>query len=200
MKKIISLFQKNHATDHLARNDVTPGAEWVVAGEGKATRKLDGTCCMVRGGRLFKRREVHCGPPRDLDANGNTVFDYNFPPGFELESTDDVTHKAFGWVPVTTAKEDRWCNEAFGGDLLPDGTYELCGPKINGNPEASPKHELFLHGAIELPECPRDFDGIRKYLSGLDIEGVVWHNHDGRMVKVKCRDFGIKRIKISNVT
>jgi hypothetical protein len=27
--------------------DVTPGCEWVMAGEGVATRKYDGTACLV---------------------------------------------------------------------------------------------------------------------------------------------------------
>jgi len=44
MKKIITLFQRNYKTDRLVRNEVTPGAEWVINGEGVATRKYDGTC------------------------------------------------------------------------------------------------------------------------------------------------------------
>lgn len=38
MKKIISLFQRNYDGDRLVRNEVTPGAEWVINGEGTATR------------------------------------------------------------------------------------------------------------------------------------------------------------------
>src|SRR4051812_20540845 len=55
MQKIISLFQRNYDGNRLVRDEVTPGAEWVVAGEGVATRKWDGTCCMIRGAQLFKR-------------------------------------------------------------------------------------------------------------------------------------------------
>jgi hypothetical protein len=40
---------------------------------------------------------------------------------------------------------------------------------------------------------PRDFDGLREYLAGKDIEGIVWHHSDGRMAKIKLRDFGHKR-------
>ena len=54
MRKIISLFQRNYDGDRLVRNEVVPGAEWVLAGEGIATRKYDGTCCMVRDGKLYK--------------------------------------------------------------------------------------------------------------------------------------------------
>ena len=44
MRKMITLFQRNYGSDDLARNEVMPGAEWVLAGEGLATRKHDGTC------------------------------------------------------------------------------------------------------------------------------------------------------------
>ncbi len=40
------------------------------------------------------------------------------------------------------------------------GSYELCGPKVNGNPEGSPHHVLVRHGALVL-EAPRDDDGLR---------------------------------------
>jgi hypothetical protein len=50
MQKIISLFQRNYDTDRLVRDEVTPGAEWVINGEGIATRKWDGTCCKIEKG------------------------------------------------------------------------------------------------------------------------------------------------------
>jgi hypothetical protein len=47
-----------------------------------------------------------------------------------------------------------------------------------------------------LPDVPRDYDGLFKYfLEHNDIEGVVWRTADGRMVKIKGKDFGIKRVK-----
>lgn len=61
MQKIISLFQRNYDGDRLVRDEITPGAEWVTAGEGLATRKYDGTCCMIRDEKLFKRHEVKTG-------------------------------------------------------------------------------------------------------------------------------------------
>ena len=42
MKKIISLYQRNYNGDRQVRDEVVPGAEWVIAGEGVATRKWDG--------------------------------------------------------------------------------------------------------------------------------------------------------------
>lgn len=185
MKKIISLFQRNYDGDRQVRNEITPGAEWVVAGEGVATRKFDGTCCLVRDGRLYKRYEVKAGgiPPAD------------FEPANEV---DEITGKQQGWVPVGDGPEDKWHREAFVfgvllGNRLFDGTYELIGPKVQGNPEQSTRHLLIRHGQFILRDCPRDFDGLRKWLICQDIEGVVWHHPDGRMVKIKAKDFGIKR-------
>jgi len=40
MKKIPSLFQRNYDGDRLVRDEVVPGAEWVMAGEGTATRQV----------------------------------------------------------------------------------------------------------------------------------------------------------------
>ena len=75
---------------------------------------------------------------------------------------------------------------------VPDGTYELLGPKVQGNVEQFSAHTLLAHGRELLPDAPRDFDSLRAYFDG-SIEGIVWHHPDGRMVKIKGRDFGIKR-------
>lgn len=48
-------------------------------------------------------------------------------------------------------------------------------------------------GAKIYDDVPRDFDGIKAWLSGKDIEGLVFHHPDGRMGKIKLRDFGLKR-------
>lgn len=180
MKKIISLFQRNYEGDRQVRDEVVPGAEWVIAGEGNPTQKMDGTCCMVRDGKLWKRYEVKQGrtPPVNFEpANG----------------VDDNTGKQQGWVPVGDGPEDQYHREAFTG-FFKDGTYELLGPKVQGNPEHYDVHVLGRHGVHELAEdTPRTFEGLKEYFQVVDIEGIVWHHPDGRMVKIKKRDFGFKR-------
>lgn len=184
MKKIISLFQRNYDGDRLVRNELVPGSEWVAAGIGIATQKFDGTCCMMRNGQLYKRYDAKHGkqPPEGFEA---------------AQDPDPVTGHWPGWVLVGNGPEDKYYNEAWVNELrfgtLFDGTYELCGPRINGNPEGHSVHVLKRHGSITLPDCPRDYDGLKAYLSEHDIEGVVWHHPDGRMVKIKAKDFGIKR-------
>lgn len=182
MKKIISLYQRNYDGDRLVRNEIVPGAEWVAAGEGVATRKHDGTCCMVRDGKLWKRYDA---------KQGKTP-----PPGFEpAQDADPNTGHWPGWMPVSDDNGDRWHREAWNaaGGNLPDGTYELCGPKIQGNPEGLPTHQLIPHGCEKL-DAPRTYDEIKAWLADKGIEGIVWHHPDGRMVKIKTRDFGRKRV------
>lgn len=181
MKKIISLFQRNYDGDRLVRDEVVPGAEWVLAGEGVATRKYDGTCCMVRGGALFKRYDA---------KSGKTP-----PVGFEpAQDPDPTTGHWPGWLPVSNGPDDRWHRDAMHPDI-PDGTYELCGPKIQGNPEGLATHVLVRHGK-EIIDPPRTFSGLKEWLKLCPFEGIVWHHPDGRMVKIKRKDFYGKRTNL----
>lgn len=177
MKKIISLFQRNYDGDRLVRDEVVPGAEWVLSGEGVATRKWDGTCCMVRDGKLYKRYEVKKGgnPPVNFEA---------------ANEVDPNTGKQQGWVPVGDGPEDQYHREAFDGQhSWEDGTYELVGPKIQGNPDHFMTHILVPHGDEFLYDAPRSFEALREWLKDREIEGVVWHNANGDMVKIKRKDF-----------
>ena len=184
MKKIPTVFERDWNGDRSRVVDqVHPGCEWVLAGEGWPTRKLDGTCCLVRDGKLYKRREL-----RDTDT---------VPPDFELIEHDHHTMKSVGWVPVGDGPEDMWHRDAFAQwENLVDGTYELVGPKVQGNPEKHARHELVSHGDLQFnADIPRDFDGLRDWLASQDIEGVVFHHPDGRMAKIKLRDFGHRRAR-----
>ena len=183
MRKIPSLFMRNYDTDRLVRDEVVPGCEWVTRGEGVPTRKWDGTACMVLCGRLYRRLALKPGR--------------NLPVGFIPASRrHQRTGKQFGWVPVGPGPEDQWHREAYdgqGGHPLEDGTYELCGPKVQGNPEELASHYLIRHGTDIVQGNPRDFGAIREFLSVARFEGIVWHHPDGRMAKIKARDFGIRR-------
>lgn len=181
MQKIISLFKRNYDGDRLVYDEVVSGAEWVAAGIGVATRKWDGTCAMVRDGRLYRR----------YDAKA----DRTPPNGFEpAQDPDPITGHWPGWLAVGDGPEDRWHREALtNAGSLPDGTYELVGPKVQGNPEGFDRHQLVPHGRHVLADAPRDFAGLKAYLAEHDIKGIVWHAPDGRTVKIKGKDFGLRR-------
>lgn len=184
MRKIISLYQRNYDGDRLVRDEVVPGAEWVIAGEGIATRKWDGTCCLVRDGKLYKRYDAKQGKQP--------------PAGFEpAQDPDPQTGHWPGWLLIGDGPEDRYFREAFSGGL-PDGTYELCGPKIQSskgepNPEGFDTHVLVRHGQDVLADAPRDFASLRAYFETHDIEGIVFWRDNGDMVKIKAKDFGLRR-------
>ncbi len=74
-----------------------------------------------------------------------------------------------------------------------NGTYELCGERINGNPEHIIGHVLIRHGKEIIDDAPRTYEKLKIWFEGKDIEGIVWHHQDGRMVKIKAKDYGIKR-------
>jgi hypothetical protein len=44
MRKIPTLFVRDPDDRRHVTEQITPGCEWVTAGEGTATRKYDGTC------------------------------------------------------------------------------------------------------------------------------------------------------------
>jgi len=187
MKKIISLFKRDYEGTKLVYNEIVPGAEWVIRGEGKATIKFDGTACMVKDGKLYKRYDRKLKKGSDV-----TIDDYKDAPDSWIpceEKPDPNTHHWPGWLPIGDGPEDKWYREVdIGG--LPEGTYELVGPKFQGNPYKKDKHILIPHGKQKCPDAPRTFDGLKEFFKVNEIEGIVWHHPDGRMVKIKRRDFG----------
>jgi hypothetical protein len=180
MEKIPTLYVRDFEHDHgrYVTDEVTPGCEWVLTGEGVPTRKYDGTCVMHSGdGAWWARREVKPGKPA--------------PDGFVPISTDEVTGKTVGWEPIEQSGFAKYHAEALDSRLAyAEGTYELFGPKINGNPEGHGSHVLILHedaeGVLKPGLPPKAL--VRIVSAERGWEGIVWHHPDGRMVKLKARD------------
>ena len=182
MEKIPSLFKRDYEGDRNVIDEVVPGSEWVQAGEGVATRKWDGTACMIKDSEIYKRYDA---------KKGKTP-----PEGFiPAQEPDEVTGHWPGWVKCDKNNPaDAYIIEAFiNGDWIMDGTYEAIGPKINGNPEDMPIHILKKHGYEKIGHAPTTYDGLKEWFKQMRIEGIVWHHPDGRMVKIKKKDFGLKR-------
>ena len=202
MKKIPTIFNRDSVKRNLVTEERTEEFSWVFRGEGVATRKWDGTCCLVQDGELYKRLDVKKGREK--------------PEGFiPAQELDKITGHWPGWVKVDVANNfvrdgelykrydvkkgdkknssDKWHMAAFYDFEGEDGTYELCGPKVQGNPENLARHFLIKHGDWILHDVPRTFEGLKIWLSDMDIEGIVFHHPDGRMAKIKKKDFGLKR-------
>lgn len=194
MRKIPTVFVRDHESGlRYVSREPHPDCGWVFDGEGQPTRKYDGTCVMFDGEKWWARREVK--PGKATPAN------------FVHVGHDETTGKTVGWEPVEQSSFAKYHAEAleYGVGIghwerqagpQKDQTYELVGPRVNGNPEHVDRHLLVDHGYMaavdydEMRSLPRDFDGIGKWLAAHpDWEGVVWHHPDGRMAKIKRKDF-----------
>lgn len=196
MNKIPTVFVRDFATGHPQRltRDVHPDCGWVIAGEGMPTRKYDGVCTRFTGdGLWWARREVKPGKQAPAD--------------YVPTELDEITGKMVGWEPIDRSAFAKFHAEAlaaefgivdeYGQPTPRPGTYELCGPRINGNPEQGPLHILIRHGytaAVDADELnqlkTRDYDALHAWLLGHAWEGLVFHHPDGvRMAKIKRRDF-----------
>jgi hypothetical protein len=182
MKKIPTLFKKDPQNLRLVINEIDPQNDWVYTPAAIPTRKFDGTAAAVINGDLYKRYDVKKSKPT--------------PPGaIPCQEPDAVTGHWPHWVKCDRNNPaDKYYFDA----VMPeeDGTYELCGEKVQGNPERIAGHVLIRHGNFILDIAEFSFDSIKEYLSNPenDIEGIVFHNiYDGRMCKIRKSDFGFKR-------
>lgn len=182
MDKIPTIFVRDPENMKLVTREITPGCEWVFAGEGVPTVKKDGTNIKVAVGtdrmmgltQAWKRRN----PTREEKAAGAE-------PGYVVLARDDPENKHI-WAAVLVTDYRDW----------PDGEWpcEALGPKIQGGIESDvPCLYPFSWKPTFLSplEVGNSFDSIQEFLRGCSIEGIVWHHPDGRMAKVKRRDFNI---------
>lgn len=197
MKKIPTLFVRDPADMSRLLDEVHPDCEWVIAGEGRPTLKIDGVCTMLDDdGKWWARREVKPGR--------------SAPPNYVLEESDPNTGKQVGWEPIDQSSFVKFHQQALqhakdidsrttDGVLTTEvpGTFELVGPKINGNSMGLDEHQLVGHGSVDVDfRYPGyiTYDAIKKVVVDMHekwsgAEGIVWHHPDGRMAKLKARDF-----------
>jgi hypothetical protein len=179
LEKIPTLYLRNPEKMQLVTHEVNPDAAWVLEGYGIPTVKKDGTNIRVtiEGGRCVlveKRRN----PTREEKAAGAE-------PGYvEAHRGDPQDKYIFAAVDATVFTE--WSNGAW--------SCEALGPKIQGGVESNAPclYAFSLHPDVLL-DFPEEFTFfiIRDYLAEHPIEGIVWHHLDGRMAKIKRRDFGL---------
>ena len=185
MKKMKTLFNRHFANHKIVGIDNKPaeGCEWVLQGEGVATQKLDGTCCLIKDGAIYARYDY---------KKGRTLPEGVIPC---QEKPDEITGHFPHWVKVTDQPQYKWHRLAFEKqkDSLEDGTYELIGEHFKGNPEKVESGDILVkHGSIILDDVPRTYDGIKEYLREHMIEGIVFHRGNGEMCKIKRTDFGFE--------
>jgi len=190
MKKISTLFKKDPNDLGRVVNEVNPENEWVYGGFALPTRKFDGTACAIINGKLYKRYD--CKIDKKTGEYKRLI-----PVGaIPCQSADKLSGHHPHWIEcIRGDKSNKYHFRAF--DALKnkeDGTYELCGPKIQGNPERLNEHYLIPHGCEKCEIDDFGFEELKAYLNTRNIEGIVFHHiKDGRMCKIRKSDFGIKR-------
>lgn len=200
MKKTPIVFVIDRKTDTITTT-VRPGQEWVVNGEGVATIKFDGQACKFENGKLWKRFDRKLSKSAQRKANKGQNIDptdlSNFrvaPEGFEPceVAPDPVTFHWPGWVPVNVNDpNDKWHIEALNtlSEPLEEGaTYELVGPSLAENIYNLMQHELWKHGKEQV-EVGRSFEELHDFMQNFNGEGLVFHHPDGRMAKIRRKDF-----------
>jgi len=186
MQKMKTLFQRDWSNRKVVNiaTTPTPGTEWVLDGEGIATRKIDGTCVLIRDNQIYARYDYK--PGRKLPDNAIPCQD----------AADPVTGHFPHWVLVTDQPDYKYYVKAFDKQKpLPEGTYELVGRHFAKNIDGFVSDDtdiLIKHGSIILDNVPCDFEGIREYLKNNHIEGIVFHRENGEMCKIKRSDFGFE--------
>lgn len=193
MKKLKTLFIKDPQNLGRVINQVNPDNSWVFT-DGIPTQKFDGTSCAIINGKLYKRYDAK------IDKNTGK-YKRSIPDGaISCQPADKLSGHHPHWVLCNRDNNaDRYHFEGF--DALTnkqDGTYELCGPKVQGNPEAVNQHRLVKHGTKVLDITNFSFESLKAYLSSdeNDLEGIVFHHKNSdQMCKIRKSDFGIQRIK-----
>ncbi len=187
MKKIPTLFTRIYK-DHKVvgiTDQVTPGCESVLDGTLRPTLKLDGSCCAIINGKLYKRYDAKKG--KNPPAGAIPCCD-----------PDPVTGHWPHWVLCDENNPaDRWFFAAYDFNLFDrlDGTYEAVGPHFQGNPYMLTSDRLMRHGDItifDLEGKKVSFDDLREFLRLHKIEGIVWwrENPAEPVCKLKRSDFG----------
>jgi hypothetical protein len=185
MKKIPCLFVRQfHGVNNFTiTEEVTPGLEYILAGEGYPTLKYDGTCCCFIDGKLYARYDAKHGknPPENA---------------IPCCEPDLITGHWPHWVEVLDQpqfKHHRIALKELDGCVpTKNSSYELCGPSINGNPHNFSRLCFKRHGSEILQEqpWPRTFSSIRNQVKYCECEGLVFWKDGEPVCKIRRNDFG----------
>ena len=190
MKKIPTLFTRVYENRKIIDilPEITPGCEEAFI-NGKATVKIDGSCCAIINGEFYKRYDAKKGktPPEGA---------------IPCCDPDPITGHWPHWVKVNPDDPgDKWFVEAYKTTVFMyfnfiqepvcDGTYEAIGKHFNGNPYNIEYDILSLHGTIEA-DVPRTFEGVKEWLKNNNEEGLVFWLNGKPVCKIKRSDFGLE--------
>lgn len=179
MKKIPTLFVRtfdNHRVVGI-KDEITPGCEDAFL-HGIATIKVDGSCCAVIDGELYKRYDAKKGKKPPAGA-------------IPCCDPDPVTGHWPHWVKLDENNpSDKWFIVAMNTVIAIDGTYEAVGKHFNGNPYNMSIDLAIPHGHSSQ-KVGRTFKGVKKWLETHEEEGLVFWLNCEPVCKIKRSDFGL---------
>lgn len=188
MKKIPTLFERRFENQKIVEvlPNITPGCVDAFL-HGTATVKIDGSCCAIIGGKLYKRYDAKGGKP--------------IPDGAIKcqDEPDSITGHLPCWVECNRDNPaNKWFFEAYNNalkfnevDSLEDGTYEAIGKHFQGDPYHIDKDVMEKHGIREVTVA-RTFYGVIWWLGHFYEEGLVFWLSGEPICKIKRSDFGFE--------
>lgn len=185
MKKIPTLFERvfeGHKIVDVIPN-ITPGCEDALI-NGIPTIKIDGTCCAIIGGNLYRRYDARAGkavPEGAIPCQ---------------DQPDSITGHWPHWLRVDRNNpNDKWIWIAYYNREKPfshDCTAEVYGKHINGNPYNMEVDTIEEHGKRVIMDLKsRDFEGVKEWLQTHMEEGIVFWLDGAPVCKIKRSDFGL---------
>jgi hypothetical protein len=179
MKKIPTLFTRVFEGRKIVgiTGDIAQGCEDAFL-HGKATIKIDGSCCAIINGEKYKRYDAKNGKKPPDDA-------------IPCCDPDPVTGHHPHWVKIDPNNPaDKWYVAALQYHTK-DGTYEAIGPHFQGNPHKLSYDNAVPHGIFEA-KVERTFEGVKTWLEVNECEGLVFWLDGEPVCKIKRSDFGLQ--------
>lgn len=188
MHKIKTLFERNWEGDGTITKEYAEDFDIgdILSVNSVATEKLDGTNvrATIRNGicvRLEKRRN-----PDKIQKHKGIIEPW-YVDGSEFDSQDKWIYAALKNTDLSQLPDGEWSGEALG-------------PNIQGNPLNLETNRIVFFTLGQAPvfeNVPFSFEELKEWLPvqkskyGVDcgIEGIVWHCPNGKMYKIKTKDF-----------
>lgn len=185
--KIKTIFERDWEGNRKVVETYVDGAFMAITGNCVATEKLDGTNVRLTvRNHMVVRVEKRRNPDKVQKAKG-----------IEEPWYTEADPYAPGDKHILNAVENTDLSE------VPDGEWsgEAIGPDIQGNPLNLDSNRVYLFSVSKLVEpwndVPVTYEELKewlpkqksKYGNDCGIEGIVWHCADGRMFKIKKKDF-----------